>query len=284
MQNCNRTILVTGAAGKIGSFTVRKLLDSGYRVIGVDVKDSSETDNNYKHFTLDISDRTALKKVIEQELVDRVIHLAALAHSRDGRTYSWNDYYQLNVECSKSVFDAANNIPVLFISTVDVYGFTDGVVTTQTEVHPVSHYAKSKVMAENECKKLAKYTIFRFSPVYTSNEKLDIQKRYYLKYPSIAYQIGNGMEYEILNIDVAISAMRDWCEEEIRNDIRIIKDPQPTNTADLIKSEKVEGRAKFVLKLPYWVVNCGYIVLKKLTGENKYTYLLNKAVNPLKTK
>jgi hypothetical protein len=92
------------------------------------------------------------------------------------------------------------------------------------------------------------------------------------------------MEYEILNINVATSAMRDWCEEEIRNDIRIIKDPQPTNTADLIKSEKVEGRAKFVLKLPYWVVNCGYIVLKKLTGENKYTYLLNKAVNPLKTK
>jgi hypothetical protein len=78
--------------------------------------------------------------------------------------------------------------------------------------------------------------------------------------------------------------MVNWCSEEPKNTVRIIKDEKRMWTPDYIKAEKAEGRAKIVIKMPKWVVNCGYAVLKKIIGENKYTYLLNKAVHPIRSK
>lgn len=277
------TILVTGAAGMIGSATVSGLLSAGYTVVGVDRRDSEESHERYAHYAVDLSDKASLKRIVEEQKVERVIHLAALAHSVDGAAYSWDDYYHLNVDCAKNVFEAAGERPVLFISTVDVYGFTRETVNTQTEPRPISHYAKSKVLAENECRKLLRYTIFRLSPVYTDAVKRDIQKRYYLKYPTVAYRIGKGTEYEILNINGAVAAMVDWCGEEPHNDTRIVKDPTRMNTNAYIQAEKQQGRAKLVLWFPQWLMKVGYTVLKAITGENKYTYLLNKAVYPLRT-
>lgn len=283
MTDKEKTILVTGAAGMIGLATVKGLLDAGHSVVGIDRRDSDNDSEGYIHYTVDLSDKEALKKVVEENGVDRIIHLAALAHSVDGKEYSWEDYRHLNVECAKNVFEAAGELPLLFISTVDVYGFTKGTVNVQAELNPVSHYAKSKMQAEEECKKLPNYTVFRFSPVYTDEIKRDIQKRYYLKYPNIAYKIGKGTEYEVLNIKNAVSAMVEWCKEDTENSIRIIKNTERMNTVDCIKAEKAEGRAKLVLWIPRWTVKMGYAVLKALTGENKYTYLLNKAVNPLRS-
>ena len=283
-ENRKETILITGASGMIGSETVRAMLEVGYKVIGIDKRDiEGNTNENYIHCVVDLSDKKALQKIVSQNSVDRIIHLAALAHSVDGKEYSWEDYYHLNVECAQNIFEIADQRPVLFISTVDVYGFTKGVVNSQTELKPVSHYAKSKTMAENECKKLSNYTIFRFSPVYTDTVKRDIQKRYYLKYPSIAYRIGKGTEYEILNVKGAVDAMIAWCEETPKNEIRIIKDDERMNTLDYIKIEKQMGRANIVLWIPRWIMCAGYTFLKAITGENKYTYLLNKAVYPLRT-
>lgn len=276
-----KTILLTGAAGMIGSATAEALCGAGYRVIGVDRAMREQA--CWEQYVLDLSDKAGLTELIKSNKIHRIIHLAALAHATDGRKYSWEDYRHLNVECAQNVFEAAGDIPVLFISTVDVYGFTKEIVNAKTEACPVSQYAKSKLMAEQLCKELPSYTIFRFSPVYTDTVKRDIQKRYYLKYPKIAYLIGKGAEYEVLNIRGAVTAMRDWCEETPENDLLIIKDPHPLNTAEAIKAEKEAGRAKTVLKFPRWMVQAGYAVLKALTGKNKYTYLLNKAVNPLRT-
>lgn len=140
------------------------------------------------------------------------------------------------------------------------------------------------MMAEQEVSKKKYFDIFRFSPVYTDTVKRDIQKRYYLKYPNIAYQIGKGTEYEILNVNGAIQAMVNWCSEEPKNTVRIIKDEKRMWTPDYIRAEKAAGRAKVVVRVPKWMVNCGYAVLKGITGENKYTYLLNKAVHPIRSK
>ncbi len=278
-----KTVLVTGAAGMIGTETVRGLLACGFRVIGIDRKESALCDAAYEHFTVDLCDGGALKKITEERPADRIVHLAALAHSVDGKAFPWEDYYRLNVECARNVFQAAGEVPVLFISTVDVYGFTKGTVSAQTEPRPVSHYAKSKAMAEAECKKLPHYTVFRFSPVYTDTVKRDVQKRYYLKYPNIAYRIGKGAEYEVLNVRNAVSAIAEWCAEEPKNEIRVVKDSERMQTARYIEAEKQAGRARLVLWIPRWMASAGYAVLKAITGENKYTYLLNKAVHPLRT-
>lgn len=277
------TILVTGAKGMIGSKLVKGLLDEGHIVIGIDRSGDETCGGNYYHYKADLADIERLQKIADSNKVDRFIHLAALAHTVGETDLSWDRYYHVNVECAKNVFKVAGDRPVLFISTVDVFGFTNGIVNTGMELHPVSKYAKSKKMAEEECAKLTHYTIFRFSPVYTDEIKRDIQKRYYLKYPNIAYLIGKGTEYEILNVNKAVKSMVDWCAEEPQNDIKIIKDDKPMWTPDYIRAEKEAGRAKIVLRFPKWMVNCGYAVLKGVLGENEKTYLLNKAVHPLKS-
>ena len=278
------TILVTGSAGMIGSHLVKGLIDNGYCVLGVDKK-TIEFPENYKHFELDLGDKEAINNLFDLEKIDRVIHLAALAHTMGGKKYPKSMYEHLNVECADNIFKASANhkVPVLFISTVDVFGFQKGIVGPKTECHPITIYGKTKYKAEELLKNSgAKYTIFRFSPVYTPEIKRDIQKRIYLKYPKWAYQIGKNTQYEVLNIDKAVRLMVEWCESKPINTIHIIKDDDLLNTRDYILKEKQLGNAKHVIRLPKWFVKCGYYLFR-VTGKNKYTFLLNKAVNPLRS-
>ena len=279
------TILVTGARGMIGSVLVNELISRGHSVVGVGRSGDSRQEDHYRFYRLDLSDKTALQEIIEFNHVDRIIHLAALAHQEGQADLSWARYQRENVDCAKNVFACAGERPVLFISTIDVYGFFDGgkPVTGETPIAPVSDYGKSKALAERECQLLSRYTIFRLCPVYTAENKRDIQKRYYLKPPYLAYRVGKGTEFEVLDVNRAAKAMADWCEEEPCNDIRIIKDPTLLWSPDYIRAERSAGRAKIVLYVPRWCVNAGYAVLKALLGENEKTYLLNKLVHPLRT-
>ena len=279
-------ILVTGAAGMIGSRLVEKLLPAGLSVVGLDRCESRIKAEGYSHYAVDLGDAAALAEIFEKHKIDRVIHLAALAHRHKETDLSLEHYVHVNVECAKNIFSAAekSGVPVLFISTVDVFGFTRGVVSADTVAHPVTNYGKTKLMAEEELKKIcARYSIFRLSPVYTPEIKRDIQKRYYLKEPEYAYIIGKGNEYEVLNIELATQRMLDWCAMEPDNKIHVLKDERPLITSECIRAEKALGRAKHVIRCPRWIAVAGYGVLRGLTGKNKYTYLLSKAVYPLKT-
>ena len=283
-----KAVLVTGASGMIGSRLVQALLDSGIPVVGVDRSPARIQANGYTHEVVDLGDMQALQKIFENSEIARVIHLAALAHTDGESDLSYEKYYYVNVICAKNVFSAAARaqIPVLFISTVDVLGFTKDTVNAATELCPVTAYGKTKALAEAEVKEICAdsgYTIFRFAPVYTETVQRDIRKRYYLKYPNIAYLIGKGTEYEVLDINLAVQSMVAWATETADNAIRFIKDPHRMHTADKISAEKEQGRAKLVLHIPKWMVRWGFAAVKGLTGENKYTYLLNKAVNPLRT-
>ena len=279
------TILVTGARGMIGSCLVRELLSRGYTVVGVGRSGEEIRGENYRFYRLDLSEREKLRALIESEKVDRVIHLAALAHREGLADLSWEDYKKENVDCARNVFQAAGERPVLFISTIDVYGFYDGgrPVNGETPVSPVSDYGKSKALAERECQLLRHYDIFRLCPVYTPENRRDIQKRYYLRYPVLAYRVGRGKEFEVLDVQRAAEAMVDWCAREPQNSTHIIKDPAMLWTPDAIRAEKAAGRARLVLPVPDFCVNAGYAVLKAVLGENEKTYLLNKLVHPLRT-
>ena len=278
------TILVTGSAGMIGSDLVLDLLDKGFTVIGVDKK-RINFDGDYKHFEIDLGDIGSIEQLFSDETIDRVIHLAALAHTENGKKYPKQMYEYLNVECANNIFKIASKygIPVLFISTVDVFGFQKGVVSSNTICNPVTTYGRTKYCAEQLLKQSGcSYTIFRFSPVYTNEIKRDIEKRIYLKYPNWAYQIGKNTEYEVLHIDKAVDEMVNWCNRDVYNDLMIIKDSELLQTQEYINGEKKEGRAKHVLRIPRWIVLVGYCILR-ITGKNKYTFLINKAVHPLRS-
>lgn len=279
-------VLVTGARGMVGSVLVRALLDAGHSVIGLDRAGGDESPpSELRLFQVDLADLPRLREIIGTTRPDRFIHLAALAHTHGETDLSWERYRHVNVECSKNLFSLAGNRPVLFISTIDVYGFFDGKApaTPDSPLNPVSLYGKSKMLAEAECRKLPRYDIFRLSPVYTPEIKRDIQKRYYLKPPWLAYRIGNGSLYEVLDIHTAVAAMVAWCDAEPSNSIRILKNPEPLDTAAVLRAEKAAGRAKLVLPVPRWAALAAYSLSLALLGRNNKTFLLNKAVHPLRT-
>ena len=280
------TILVTGSAGMIGSYVVKGLIEKGHAVIGVDRVMPKVKLECLTPVVLDLSSKEDVMRVLGENKIDRCIHLAALAHTKGVADTSWEAFKKVNVDCAENVFEACAkfNIPVLFISTVDAIGMVKGLITPETELNPISNYGKSKALAESRLKDICtKWNIYRFSPVYTEDVKRDIQKRYYLKYPDWAYLIGGGQQFEVLNVRKAVSSMVDWVDKDVDNTIHIIKDEVLLDSAKVIAEEKTEGRAKHVIRLPRWMVVCGYYVIKLVFGKSNKTYLVFKALWPFRT-
>ena len=279
-------ILVTGSAGMIGSYVVKDLIGKGHTVIGVDRVKLKEELDGLKSVVLDLSSKEAIMQLFDDKKIDRVIHLAALAHTKGVADTSWEAFKKVNVDCAVNLFEvcAEHNVPVLFISTVDAIGMVKGLITPSTELNPISNYGKSKAMAEGRLKEICSlYNIYRFSPVYTEDVKRDIQKRYYLKYPDWAYLIGGGQQFEVLSVRKAVSSMVEWVDKDVDNTIHIIKDEELLDSAKVIAEEKAEGRAKHVLRIPRWMVVCGYYCIKLVFGKSNKTYLVFKALWPFRT-
>ena len=90
MKQATQTVLVTGGAGFIGSAVCRHLVGTGsYRVINLDkltyagnltsLRDL-EGHPNYAFHRADICDTEAVRRILADENVDRIMHLAAESH------------------------------------------------------------------------------------------------------------------------------------------------------------------------------------------------------------
>ena len=86
-----------------------------------------------------------VNKVFEANKIDRCIHLAALAHTKGVADTSWEAFKKVNVDCAVNLFEVCEkqNVPVLFISTVDAIGMVKGVITPDTKLNPISNYGKN---------------------------------------------------------------------------------------------------------------------------------------------
>ena len=102
-------ILVTGAAGFIGSSLVDALLKDGKNVIGIDnfsdfyAREIKERDlsrarqnDNFKFYEIDLCDAAALKTVFDANDIETVVHLAARAGVRPSIERPV-DYCQTNI-------------------------------------------------------------------------------------------------------------------------------------------------------------------------------------------
>jgi len=282
-------ILVTGSAGMIGSYVVKGLIEKRHTVIGVDRRNNDNVnpnDNRLTQIVLNLGSKDDVNKVFEENKIDRCIHLAALAHTKGVADTSWEAFKKVNVDCAENLFEACakHKVPVLFISTVDAIGLVKGMITPVTVLNPISNYGKSKAMAEGRLKEICtEWNIYRFSPVYTEDVKRDIQKRYYLKYPDWAYLIGGGQRFEVLSVRKAVAAMVGWVDKDVDNAIHIIKDEELLDSAKVIAEERAEGRAKHILRLPRWMVVCGYYCIRLVFGKSNKTYLVFKALWPFRS-
>jgi len=157
----NKAYLITGAAGFIGYFLSKKLLDQGCTVIGIDnVNDYYDVKlkhtrleqlEPYEKFTflkVDISDKEALTNVFKEHKPSIVVNLAAQA----GVRYSIENpdvYMQSNVIGFYNILEACRHYPVhhlIYASSSSVYGANKKVPFEESDFvdHPVSLYASTK--------------------------------------------------------------------------------------------------------------------------------------------
>ena len=158
-------ILLTGAAGFIGSTLAERLLREGRRVVGVDSFDPfypevQKRENlaaalSSEAFTLvraDIRDAAAMRRIFAEERPDALVHLAALAGVRPSLERP-AEYTDVNVGGTAVLLEAAvrHGAPrVLFASSSSVYGEReDGPFRESDPVErPVSPYAATKRAGE----------------------------------------------------------------------------------------------------------------------------------------
>tara|TARA_B100000945_G_scaffold321165_1_gene334224 strand:- start:1633 stop:2649 length:1017 start_codon:yes stop_codon:yes gene_type:complete len=144
-------ILVTGAAGFLGSHLAEKLVNLGYIVVGVDNMQGGYADNVPKNIEFYTADCCDLKKMNEiMQGVDIVYHCAATAH--EGLSvFSPYEIGKNNYLASVSVFSAAVSKKVkriIFCSSMARYGSQKYPFTEDMKPSPVDPYAISKVAAE----------------------------------------------------------------------------------------------------------------------------------------
>jgi UDP-glucose 4-epimerase len=157
MNTTKDKILVTGAAGFLGSHLSEKLAKMGYEVIGIDNMIGGYKDNVPKNITFHNIDCCDLKKIQNiMKGINVVYHCAATAH--EGLSvFSPYEITKNNYLASVSIFSAAVNEKVkriIFCSSMARYGDQNSPFSETMKPKPVDPYAISKVASEDVLKNL----------------------------------------------------------------------------------------------------------------------------------
>lgn len=143
-------IVVTGAAGFIGSRVCQHLEEAGNDVIRL-IHKADKTTEPASSYVIDITDNSTFAQIEKESGIDALVHCAAIAH-RFGKT-SGSEFASVNVEGSRNIADLASRmqIPkVIHLSSVLVYGEVDTMeaIDESFPIQPADDYARSKAEAE----------------------------------------------------------------------------------------------------------------------------------------
>ncbi|HEK0655211.1 MAG: NAD-dependent epimerase [Proteus mirabilis] len=153
--------LVTGAAGFIGFHLIKKLIQQGETVVGIDnLNDYYDVTlkearlnllnqlDNFSFSFIDLADREKIAQLFEVEKFDRVIHLAAQAGVRYSLINPFS-YADSNLTGFLTILEGCrhNNVKhLIYASSSSVYGLNDELPFSPHDQanHPVSLYAATK--------------------------------------------------------------------------------------------------------------------------------------------
>src|SRR3984893_834184 len=142
-------ILITGAAGFIGSALGRRLTAAGERIVGLDVVPAD--DALFPCVVNDVRDVEAIDDLCTAFDVDRIVHAGGIS-GRSVERRDKNAPVAVNVTGTATIFEAARRHGVrrgVLCSSGSVYGSSDrDPVTEDSPLIPVNSYGASKVGSE----------------------------------------------------------------------------------------------------------------------------------------
>ncbi len=173
------TLFITGATGFLGYHIVEQALNSGYRVVAT-VRESSKVghlaDRPVQFISASLFDSDVLRNTLKEHNVSFIIHNAGLTKAKNH-----DSFYSVNAHSTRILAEAALSSgqdikKFVFMSSMAAQGpaeHPDEILRIDSPERPVTHYGRSKQMAE---KILGEYAdlndlIFRPTAVYGPRER-----------------------------------------------------------------------------------------------------------------
>lgn len=165
-MSLKKTVVVTGGAGFIGSYLVKKLVKLEYKVIVIDNFSTGKAENlkdiasKIKVFKVNINSTEEIRKIFSKEKkIDYIFHLAALP-----RIERANDNpvetHQSNIDGVFNILELARLLKVekmIFTSSSSIYGIQKKQPLQENFVaNPQNLYAAQKLIGEYYCQMYSK--------------------------------------------------------------------------------------------------------------------------------
>jgi len=156
MTNLSRHVkfAVTGGAGFVGSYLVKRLINEDHDVIVIDnlyrgnLKNLKEVSDKIQFQKVDIRDLDSMKNIIKN--TDGVFHEAALTDVQESFTKQ-DEYTDVNVKGTENVFRIAKEFgtKVVYASSSSVYGNPEKTpITEDSKRAPINPYGNTKLEDE----------------------------------------------------------------------------------------------------------------------------------------
>lgn len=311
-----KTVLVTGGAGFIGSHLIERLLIDKKKIILIDdfndyydpkIKENNVQeiirtrkqlnldDNHFRVYKGDITENVLIDKVFNDNNIDIIVHLAAMAGVRPSIEMP-EKYYDVNINGTLKILEACKERKIqkfIFASSSSVYGNNLKTPFNETDNvdYPISPYAASKKAGELLCHTYhhlydISVACLRFFTVYGPRQRPDLAIHKFTKLILNNNEIpfyGNGnteRDYTYIDdiIDGIIKAMK-WIDtDEKEYEIFNLGESKTISLNQMVQTlEKIIGKRAIINKLPNQPgdVNKTFADIsksKEILGYNPKTY------------
>lgn len=161
-------VLITGGSGLLGQY-LNSILSKNFDVLSLYFNNPNNC-NRYRTQKVDIRDYQQLNNIFSFFKPNVVIHTAAYSKPEIAEKLPYKAVYETNVESTKCLAQLCciYKTKIIFTSTDLLYnGFQGEMLTESSKIKPLSIYAKTKLLAEEEIiKHTDNYIILRTSLLY----------------------------------------------------------------------------------------------------------------------